>query len=80
MDIKMEEYEETEDQKALRAILAGVNGVEHDGPMIDIIPTPISEADAYKQDVNELPEAATLEDYARVPVSQFGAAPLRGMG
>ncbi|KAI8976591.1 DExH-box splicing factor binding site-domain-containing protein [Trametes punicea] len=76
--------EETEDQKALRAILAsaasgGDGGI--DGPQIDIIPAPpVSEDDAYKQDVAELPEPASLEDYERVPVSQFGAALLRGMG
>ncbi|PPQ93671.1 hypothetical protein CVT25_012730 [Psilocybe cyanescens] len=81
-EMKMEVVEEeTEDQKALRAILAESSGESHyDGSMIDIIPTPISEADALKQDVEELPDAATLEDYARVPVSQFGAALLRGMG
>ncbi|EDR08893.1 uncharacterized protein LACBIDRAFT_296423 [Laccaria bicolor S238N-H82] len=78
-DVKMED-EETEDQKALRAILAETNGVEHDGPVVDIIPTPISETDALKQDVDELPDVATPDDYARVPVSQFGAALLRGMG
>ena len=78
-DVKME-IEETEDQKALRAILAEANGETKDGLVINIIPTPISEADALKQDVDELPDAATLDDYARVPVSQFGAALLRGMG
>ena len=78
--VKMEADEETEDQRALRAILAGSDGVNNNGPIIDIIPTPVSEADAYKQDVEELPDMATLEDYARVPVSQFGAALLRGMG
>ena len=78
-DFKMED-EETEDQRALRAILAGTDGVGHEGPIVDMIPTPISEADAYKQDVDELPDVATLDDYARVPVSQFGAALLRGMG
>lgn len=79
-DVTMETViEETEDQKALRAILAGdTDGME--GPQIDIIPTPVSEQDAYKQDVDELPEQATLADYNRVPVSQFGAAMLRGMG
>ena len=77
-DVKMEI--ESEDQKALRAILAEANGESQDGLLIDIIPTPVSEADALKQDVDELPDAATLDDYARVPVSQFGAALLRGMG
>jgi len=80
---------ETEDQRAIRALLAGAEG--HDGPegpMVDIIsmanrssvrPVP-TEDDAFKQDVDELPDEATLEDYERVPVSQFGAALLRGMG
>jgi len=72
--------EETEDQKALRAILASAeNGGEVEVPAISVIPTP-SEDDVYKQDVAELPESASLEDYERVPVSQFGAALLRGMG
>ncbi|KAK0461150.1 DExH-box splicing factor binding site-domain-containing protein [Desarmillaria tabescens] len=81
MEVQTEDVqmEETEDQKALRAILAGdTEGI--DGPQIDIIPTPISEDDAYKQDIDELPDPATLADYNRVPVSQFGAAMLRGMG
>ncbi|KAI9065321.1 hypothetical protein FKP32DRAFT_1674958 [Trametes sanguinea] len=82
-EVKAEE--ETDDQRALRAILAsaasgGDAGI--DSPQIDIIPAapPVSEDDAYKQDVEELPEPASLEDYERVPVSQFGAALLRGMG
>lgn len=81
-DVKMEVVEEeTEDQKALRAILAEASGeVHNEASMIDIIPTPITEADAFKQDVDELPDVATLDDYNRVPVSQFGAAMLRGMG
>ncbi|KAF8170306.1 DExH-box splicing factor binding site-domain-containing protein [Mycena galopus ATCC 62051] len=78
VDVKSEE-EETEDQRALRAILAAANG-ETTESFIDIIPTPMSEADAYKQDVDELPDAATLDDYNRVPVEQFGLALLRGMG
>lgn len=79
-DTRME-VAETDDQVALRAILAEINGSQQqEGPTIDTIPTPMSEADALKQDVAELPDAATLEDYNRVPVSQFGAAMLRGMG
>ncbi|KIK68949.1 hypothetical protein GYMLUDRAFT_153090 [Collybiopsis luxurians FD-317 M1] len=71
--------EEDEDKAALRALLAGTDG-EYSGPQLDIIPTPVSEKDAYKQDIEELPESSTLADYERVPVSQFGAAMLRGMG
>lgn len=79
-DVKKEE--ETEDQKALRALLASAQSDDSmggDGAFITAIPAP-SEDDAYRQDVEELPEPATLDDYERVPVSQFGAALLRGMG
>lgn len=79
-DIKMEIVEESDDQKALRAVLAEANGTGNSASLVDIIPTPISEADALKQDVEDLPDVASLEDYARVPVHQFGAALLRGMG
>ncbi|KAJ7497036.1 DExH-box splicing factor binding site-domain-containing protein [Mycena latifolia] len=79
-DVKTEVKEETEDQRALRAILASAEGIENTESMIGIIPTPVSEDDAYKQDVDELPDVATLEDYDRVPVAQFGLALLRGMG
>ncbi|KAJ7039183.1 DExH-box splicing factor binding site-domain-containing protein [Mycena alexandri] len=80
MVVDVKEEEETEDQRALRAILAGADGMENTESMIDIIPTPMSEGDAYKQDVEELPDVATLDDYNRVPVAQFGLALLRGMG
>ncbi|KAL5532643.1 SPP2 [Sanghuangporus sanghuang] len=81
--------EETEDDKAIRAILARVNG-EHDADSelsIDAIPVnsndwtrPADETDAYRKDVVTRPDPATLDDYERVPVEQFGAALLRGMG
>ncbi|KAF9070826.1 DExH-box splicing factor binding site-domain-containing protein [Rhodocollybia butyracea] len=77
--IVKENEEDSEDKAALRALLAGVDG-EYSGPRVDIIPTPVSEQDAYKQDVEELPEPSSLADYERIPVSQFGAAMLRGMG
>lgn len=71
--------EETEDQKAIRALIDSAQGGDLDGPRVDIIPAP-SEDDAYRQDVEELPDLPTLDDYERVPVAQFGAALLRGMG
>ncbi|KAJ7287342.1 DExH-box splicing factor binding site-domain-containing protein [Mycena rebaudengoi] len=77
MVVDVKEEEETEDQRALRAILAGDETTE---AVVNIIPPPVSETDAYKQDVDELPDVATLEDYNRVPVAQFGLALLRGMG
>ncbi|KAG1740238.1 DExH-box splicing factor binding site-domain-containing protein [Suillus paluster] len=76
-DVQIEIVEETEDQKALRALLAGDMD---SAPQIDTIPVPPSETDALQQDVAALPDVATAEDYARVPITAFGAAMLRGMG
>lgn len=74
----VEVVKETEDQRALRAILAGEDDSAH---VVDIIPVPpLSETDALKQDVEDLPDIATAEDYERVPIAAFGAAMLRGMG
>ncbi|KAG0699772.1 DExH-box splicing factor binding site-domain-containing protein [Suillus ampliporus] len=75
--VQVEIIEETEDQKALRALLAGDMD---SAPQIDTIPVPPSETDALQQDVALLPDVATAEDYARVPITAFGAAMLRGMG
>lgn len=78
-EAEAKEEELTEDQKAVRAILAAAKNPNlEDEPQIDIIP--VSEEDALRQDLTELPDSATLDDYERVPVSQFGAALLRGMG
>ncbi|KAK6431578.1 DNA primase large subunit Spp2 [Oleoguttula sp. CCFEE 5521] len=40
----------------------------------------VTEDEAFAQDITTAPDMATLDDYARVPVEQFGAAMLRGMG
>ena len=39
-----------------------------------------NEDDRFKADVASRPDVASLEDYAAVPVEEFGAAMLRGMG
>ncbi|KAI0996314.1 hypothetical protein K3495_g11866 [Podosphaera aphanis] len=41
---------------------------------------PMTEYDAYKRAVAVAPEPSKMEDYERVPVEEFGAALLRGMG
>jgi hypothetical protein len=40
----------------------------------------ITEEDAYRRAIRSAPDVSTLEDYERVPVEEFGAALLRGMG
>ena len=37
------------------------------------------ELQAFKEDVEDLPEQATLDDYEQMPIEDFGAAMLRGM-
>ena len=72
--------EESEEQLALRALLASAagEGDEDYGNSTTIIP--VTEDEAFRQDVTELPDPATLDDYTSMPVSEFGAAMLRGMG
>lgn len=62
----------TADQEAMDALL----GNTPSGPLA-VIP---SEDDAYRRDVETAGAASTLEDYDAMPVEEFGAALLRGMG
>ncbi|KAF4452462.1 Pre-mRNA-splicing factor SPP2 [Fusarium albosuccineum] len=39
-----------------------------------------TESDAYRRDIKDTGEASTLDDYEAMPVEEFGAALLRGMG
>jgi hypothetical protein len=73
------------DEEALAALLGEKK--EKKGPDL-VIPTVtndepeqrFSEEDAYKRAVALAPDVSTLEDYERIPVEEFGAALLRGMG
>lgn len=38
------------------------------------------ENDKFRHDLSLRPDECTLEDYERVPIEDFGAAMLRGMG
>lgn len=38
------------------------------------------DVEAFQKNLDELPDEASLDDYANVPVEEFGAALLRGMG
>jgi hypothetical protein len=73
------QVEESEDQRALRALLASATG-DGDESLASRAVIPVTEDEAFRQDIDELPEPATLDDYTDMPVSEFGAAMLRGMG
>ncbi|KAI5459917.1 DExH-box splicing factor binding site-domain-containing protein [Mariannaea sp. PMI_226] len=62
----------TADDEAIDALLG--KNIE---PEKVIHPT---ETDAFKRDVQQAGEVSTLEDYESMPVEEFGAALLRGMG
>ncbi|EJD02447.1 uncharacterized protein FOMMEDRAFT_147414 [Fomitiporia mediterranea MF3/22] len=85
----VEVREETEDEKAMRALIAKASGEQDPDAELLIsaissgdndLTRPADETDAYRRDVVTRPDQASLEDYERVPVEQFGAALLRGMG
>lgn len=40
----------------------------------------VSDVEAFQKNLEELPDEASLDDYDNVPVEEFGAALLRGMG
>lgn len=46
----------------------------------DLVLPAMTEEEAFERDFHSAPDMSTLDDYARVPVEQFGAALLRGMG
>ncbi|KKY25768.1 putative pre-mrna-splicing factor spp2 [Diplodia seriata] len=64
----------TEDQLALEAL-------KGEGTSSNlVVPIADNEDEAFTRDYELAPDVATLEDYEAVPVEQFGAAMLRGMG
>ncbi|TVY53862.1 Pre-mRNA-splicing factor SPP2 [Lachnellula cervina] len=78
--IKVEEVETkpvSADDEALQALLGDEKARK--GPDL-IIPAHVSEDAAYAHAIATAPPSSTLEDYERVPVEEFGAALLRGMG
>lgn len=75
--------EATEDEAALDALLQDGNGERSTRRTIESKTSeqgPYNEADDYKTDLATRPESATLDEYAEMPVEEFGMALLRGMG
>ena len=83
----------TDEKRAVNALLAAAKQANEGGEAAEemtlgaiVMPESAdwraakSEAEAYRDDVATRPESASLEDYQRVPVSQFGTALLMGMG
>ena len=82
----------TADEEAMEALLGGekkstlqIPAIETDRQDIYNASEPAyddyqNEDDRFKADVASRPDVASLDDYAAVPVEEFGAAMLRGMG
>lgn len=89
--VKEEKAPETEEQRALRELMAGNASTTDQAPSVEIIHSAAdargslgdavdSSASTFQRDVHSRPDEASLDDYSRVPVGEFGAAMLRGMG
>lgn len=65
--------QKTDEEHALDALLGRT-------AKSDLVLPAMTEEEAFERDFHSAPDMATLDDYARVPVEQFGAALLRGMG
>lgn len=63
----------TDDELAMDALLGNK-------PKSDLHIPAVTEEEAFQRDYDDAPPMATLEQYAAVPVEEFGAAMLRGMG
>ena len=80
----------TEDEIALEALTGDGTARRSDlvlpalgtqnGSFIGRVTNGINEDDAFRIDLESRPDSSTLDDYAAVPVEEFGAALLRGMG
>ncbi|TQS36104.1 hypothetical protein Golomagni_03453 [Golovinomyces magnicellulatus] len=73
------------DEEALQALLGQEKEAESSHLVITTNQSSLplehfSEQDAFKRAMAAAPEPSTLEDYERIPVEEFGAALLRGMG
>ncbi|KAF9586008.1 hypothetical protein BGW38_010474 [Lunasporangiospora selenospora] len=81
---EIEETEETLEQAALRKIM-GDAGDENTVELRKLVlqgqdNVAADEVENFQRNLEDLPDEATLEDYDNVPVEEFGAALLRGMG
>lgn len=79
----------TDDQIALQALIQESKGeverrsdlvIEAVKPDDDEAPARYDEASSFRTDVASRPEPASLDQYNAIPVEEFGAALLRGMG
>ncbi len=66
--------------KTSTMILPALDQHDSDDTLWSARAAPVNEDDAFRSDVASRPDSSSLADYAAVPVEEFGAALLRGMG
>ena len=83
-DLALEALTNGNERKKSDLILPAVPTPSNDDDDDDVSPSRLPAAaledDSFKADVSSRPESASLEQYLAVPVEEFGAAMLRGMG
>lgn len=76
--------ERTEDEVALQALLNAGSDERISNAVIlqaeNSLTGPIDEAEDFRADIASRPDSCTLDEYAAMPVEEFGMALLRGMG
>ncbi|KIX97739.1 uncharacterized protein Z520_06517 [Fonsecaea multimorphosa CBS 102226] len=74
----------TADEEALQALLDDGSGKPRSNAVISVQGnrplSPQDETQDFRDDVASRPDSSTLEEYAAMPVEEFGMAMLRGMG
>lgn len=74
----------TADEEALNALLDDGSGKPKSTAVItqqgNVRLTPRDETEEFRDDVASRPDSSTLDEYAAMPVEEFGMAMLRGMG
>jgi hypothetical protein len=84
VDIRAEETKpKTADEEALDALLGNKKStlvIERTEEPDTRFTARANDTNSYRSDVADRPESATLADYDAVPIEEFGAALLRGMG
>ncbi|RCH77491.1 hypothetical protein CU098_002333, partial [Rhizopus stolonifer] len=78
--MQSEPVQKTLEERAMEAIIKeslGEDEEEDSGPKKVI---PMNETIVFREDVENRPDETSMEDYENIPVDEFGAALLRGLG
>ncbi|KAI8333607.1 DExH-box splicing factor binding site-domain-containing protein [Chlamydoabsidia padenii] len=68
------------EEQAIQAIIQESTEGDDDGQKGPVLVIPANETESFRNDIQTRPDDTTMEDYEKVPVEEFGAALLRGLG